>query len=103
MIDATKISLILRLIAAFLLFWALGNHPYSYFQILRWLVSCTAFYTAWVFHERKFRSWVWLFCTIGILFNPVAPIYLSRETWQPLDVITAVVFIISLAKGRSTK
>jgi len=37
---------------------------------------------------------VWLFGFIGLLFNPLIPIHLSQEIWQPIDFVCAVLFTI---------
>jgi hypothetical protein len=29
-----------------------------------------------------------------LLFNPLIPIYLEKETWIPIDIIVAVFFLI---------
>jgi hypothetical protein len=31
---------------------------------------------------------------VALLFNPVVLIYLSREAWEPIDILTAVLFAI---------
>ena len=34
---------------------------------------------------------------LAILFNPIAPIHFSRETWQTLDIAAAVVMVLAVA------
>lgn len=92
-----KISIILRLISGVILFLAIGNHPSSYYTILRWVVFCTSFYSGWVFSKLEKHSWSWLFFIVGILFNPIIPVYLDRLTWQIIDIIVASIFVISLS------
>ncbi len=43
---------------------------------------------------EKLRA-TWLFGFIALLFNPLIPIHLSREIWQPIDVICALLFVIA--------
>ncbi|GAG59522.1 unnamed protein product, partial [marine sediment metagenome] len=31
---------------------------------------------------------------IGLLFNPLIPIHLTRDIWQPIDLICALLFIV---------
>ena len=85
-----------KIFAIVILFGALWNHPYSYYQLLRWVVSITGAISAYKFFEAKNEFWGWVFVFITILFNPIAPIYLSKDTWQILDVLGAVIFTISL-------
>ena len=41
------------------------------------------------------KMWAtYLFGFIAVLFNPLIPIHLSRELWQPIDAICALLFII---------
>jgi hypothetical protein len=93
-----KASVILRLISGILLLLAIGSHPYSYYTLLRWIVSGTSFFTAWTFSMNEKRSWTWTFSIIGILFNPIAPVYLDKSTWQLIDVVTSLLFFASLKR-----
>lgn len=95
--DKYRFSVILRLISAILLLLAIGSHPSSYFQILRWVVSGASFYSGWVSSKLKKSSWAWIFFIVGILFNPIVPVYLNRSTWQIIDIITAIILFISLS------
>ena len=92
-----KTSIILRLISGVMLFLALGYHPYSYYIILRWVVSISSFYSGWILSKLNKSNWAWVFFIVGILFNPIFPIYLDRSTWQIIDIIIAVIFAISLS------
>lgn len=66
--------------------------PYAYYQILRWVVSVFAFYNAYVLYKsQKSKKWMIAMIGLGILFNPIAPIYLEKETWVILDLVSAVV------------
>jgi hypothetical protein len=92
-----------RLIAAGLLLWAMGNHPYSYYQILRWVVCGVSGYSAYIAYERKNNAWTWIFGVMAVLFNPIAPIYLDRETWVLLDLVAAVLMFASFYWLRPTQ
>lgn len=94
--------LIPALAAAVLLFVALGEHPYGYFTFLRWVTTIAALVFTWVAWERQ-HPVVWLYVGIAVLFNPLAPVYLDRETWRPIDVAAAVCFLGSLALTRNVR
>ncbi len=83
-------------VAAIILFVGVGMYPYNYYEFLRWVVCVSAFYSAYMFYQSKNIFWVWVFSIIGILFNPIAPFYLARSTWQDIDFITGVIFIIAI-------
>jgi hypothetical protein len=72
--------------------------PYSYFQILRWVVMSVAIYNAFLAYESKANVWVFIMGSIAILFNPISPIYFKKETWVMLDLITSVLMFISIVK-----
>ena len=85
--------LIPAIVAALMLLGALGHWPYGYYQLLR-LVTCGA--AVWVavvaYGWRKLWA-TWLFGFIAVLFNPLIPIHLSRELWQPIDVVCTLLFV----------
>ena len=72
--------------------------PYSYFQILRWVVTIVALYNAYSAYNTKNNKWVLIYGAIAALFNPIAPIYFAKETWQILDLVTSGILFISLKK-----
>ena len=96
--------LIPALIAALLLLAALADWPYGYYQLLRLVVCGTGAYVAWVLYHSKYPWATWLFVFIAILFNPLAPIHLSRATWQPVDLACAMLFLLAaiVAKPHGT-
>lgn len=100
-----KNSWVLRLIAGIFLMGALASWPYAYYQVLRWVVLVAAVYAAWVFYAEKRYGWVLVFVATAILFNPIAPIYMERESWQLYDVAAGAAFLASLValkQGRSS-
>jgi hypothetical protein len=87
-------QLIPSLIAGLMLLGALADWPYGYFQLLRFVVCGAGVFVAHSALTSK-KIWaVWLFGFIALLFNPLIPIHLSRELWQPIDVVCAVLFFV---------
>jgi hypothetical protein len=75
-----------------------GDWPYGFYQLLRIVVAGTAVYV--VVETRNHRQyWPWLMGGIAILFNPILPITLRKEEWQPIDFAVAIVFSIALAQA----
>jgi len=71
--------LIPAIIAAIMLLLALAPWPYGYYQLLRFVVCFNGAYIAYLAYNQQ-KNWVaWLFGFIAVLFNPLLPIYLSRE------------------------
>lgn len=72
--------------------------PYSYFQILRWIVMFVAIYNTYLAYKSKTKAWIFIMGAIAILFNPIAPIYFQKETWVVLDLITSILMFVSIIK-----
>ena len=72
--------------------------PYSYYQLLRWVVAIVACYNAYLSHESKQNNWMIVMGIIVVLFNPVVPIHLDKSTWGFLDLITSGVMFYSIDK-----
>ena len=72
--------------------------PYGYFQILRWVVAGVAVYNAYIAYKLKQNGWMFIMIAIAILFNPIAPIFLQKQTWIVLDLITSVLMFVSIIK-----
>ena len=85
-----------KLLAIAILLGAMGTHPYSYFQILRWIVCAAAAYSAYLYIQAERTALFWVFVALAVLFNPIAPIYMTRDSWQNYDLIAAVIFAVAL-------
>jgi hypothetical protein len=88
-------SVVVVLAAAGVLIGAEGRHPYSYFTMLRWLACSAAVLLVWRGAVQGVK-WAWALVPAAVLFNPIAPIRLSRATWQTLDIAVAVVMVLAL-------
>jgi len=77
--------------SALLLVALLPIRQYGYFVLLRWVV-CAASVWLCITAYGKGRQWLlFIGIPLAILFNPLVPIPLRRQTWQPIDLIAAVV------------
>ncbi len=83
------------LIVSTMLLAALYPWPYGYYQLLRWATCGAAIFVSYNAYLWKHNWAIWVFSIIAVLFNPIAPIHLSRETWQPIDVVCAIIFIVA--------
>jgi hypothetical protein len=88
----------LVLIASALCFIALADGlPYGYFTLLRFVVCAVSLYVAYKLNDVKEGSWwVWGFGLLAVLFNPIIPIYLTREQWQPIDLVIGIFLLTSV-------
>ena len=90
-------SIIAKLIAAVMLFAALGRHAYDYYTLLRWVASGVCAYTAFQAMQTKRIGWLWTFVIVALVLNPIAPLHLKRETWAFVDAAAAVLLLLSIA------
>ena len=89
---ASAISVVLLLLAIPAI-W-----PYGYYVFLRWVVTASAVFLIWIAHKLKKQRWLGLMVVTAILFNPIIPIYLTKEIWVVIDLITAAIFLVSIFK-----
>ena len=70
--------------------------PYGYYTLLRWVVCGTSAFIAFMAYELDKKFWLWLIGLVAVLFNPIIPVYLDKETWVVIDLVVAVVIFISI-------
>lgn len=98
-----KLSIVLPAFAiSILMVIALGSNAYDYYTLLRIATTVVAVYLAYrTYQNDEEDGLVWIFGAIAILFNPFIPVYLSREVWALIDVITGItIFACSVILGR---
>jgi len=79
-----------------MLFGAVAEWPYGYYTFLRWITCIASILVAFQAFEKNIDWAKIVFIIIAILFNPLAPICLSRSTWIPIDIITAIFFMFAI-------
>jgi len=89
-----------RLVAALLLIWALSRHPYSYYIMLRFVVTGVSAYGLYSAIQAKRAGWIWTFGSLVILFNPLFIVALDRRTWTLIDIGVAILFLVSIFSYR---
>lgn len=87
-----------RCVVAGLLFFATARNSYDYYTILRWVVCGFSAYAAYRKFEESNVGWGWIFAVIAVTFNPVVPVHLSRETWQPIDLTSGGIMVVSAVR-----
>lgn len=85
---ASQIAAVMSVLAIFAM-------PYGYYIILRWVVSIAALVTAYIAYKNHKSGWVIGAVIALILWNPVAPVYLTKDMWFPLNIASAVFFFIA--------
>jgi len=83
----------LYLIMAILLLVALYEMPNGYYAMLRIIVSVVSGKIIYDNYQSDTKPFItYIFASVLILFNPVIPIYLTREIWAYIDIATAIIF-----------
>lgn len=82
--------------AIVLLILALFSWPYDYYVFLRWVVAGVAIFLTYLGYETKRQGWAVILAIIALLFNPLIPVHLDRETWQIIDLVVAGILAVSL-------
>ena len=92
-----------RVLAAIMLVCAIRDQPYTYYTLLRWVVSSVAAYTAVQAFRGKIVGVAWLFGTIAGLFNPLLPVHLGKSLWLPIDIASALLILASIPVVRASQ
>ena len=92
---------IASVISAVMLLLAIPDLPYGYYTLLRWVVTASAIFLVWVAYKLERKFWLFSMGIVALLFNPIAPIYLDKETWVVIDFIVAVLFLVSIFKFKN--
>jgi hypothetical protein len=83
-------SVLIRLITAVMLLIGATKMPYDYYSILRLAVSATSGYMIYLSVNQQKGQWAVFWIALLILFNPVAPVGLKKDTWVVLDIIAGI-------------
>ena len=78
------------LVAIFLLVAAEGKHSYGFYMALRTAATVGGVYWAVRVYQAGPRGWMWAFLAVVLLLNPVLPVRMHREHWQPIDMVLGV-------------
>lgn len=86
MIKTFKLIVLVLLIVG-----AIGVDNYTYYQLLRIVVCGYAIWGSIILYNNNQKDWKFItLIVLGILFNPFSPIYLSREIWIPIDILSSI-------------
>jgi len=89
-------SFFFRILVILMLIFAMFDNPYFYYQLLRWAVSGLSLYLTLNAYKLKFKFWTWTFGITAIIYNPIAPFYLGRSIWLFCNIVTIILFLLSL-------
>jgi len=88
---------------AFMMFLAIFDLPYSYYEFLRPAVFIGSILLIFLISQqnKKLSLIIMLISIVALLFNPIIPIYSNRGFWLPMNVVSGTVFsYVSLYFGK---
>lgn len=94
-----RVKNIACLMASVMLFLATAttfNLPYVYYILLRWFIAAVALFVGLIAWCAGRWAWAVIMCTTLIVYNPVDPIYLYKEAWVVIDLISITLFITAI-------
>ena len=77
--------------------------PYSYYELLRWVVAVTGIFNAYQANRLRLKGWTITMIIVAILFNPIASLTFSKGTWILFDLATAFVMFVITAEFKHNK
>jgi len=94
---------IIKIILIIALVLCLLDMPYWYYQILRIFGTIGFAYLAYIDYKIKIKFTPQIFIVAAILLNPIIKISFDRDAWQVVDIILAVLLIISIFVEKKLK
>jgi FtsH-binding integral membrane protein len=87
----TRIALIITILVG------ISRQPYAYYEFLRVFVFLVSIFLCIESFKKTIKNgFEYLYLCIAILFNPIFPIYMSKEVWVIFDWASAILIGISL-------
>jgi hypothetical protein len=88
-----RINLLFLPAIGLLLLAAFGSWPYNFYILTRIVVCLTSVWLAVQLHSKRRFFWEALVIGVALIFNPVAPFHLDKETWRILNILGAIVLV----------
>ena len=100
MVDRKAVNFALWTCVVMLALAPLSGWPYGYYTLLRWVVFLTTGYLTYENYQKGHKGFSFILGAASLLFNPIAPITMARETWQFFDVAGAAICGIYAFRAR---
>jgi len=72
--------------------------PIGYYTFLRVLVTIGALWILYSINDNKIEGWDYFLIISAVIFNPITPVYLNKELWTIIDIITGGGYLLFGAK-----
>ena len=87
---------LIKITLAILFILCLFKMPYGYYQLVRFLAFVGFCFFAYDANEQNKKNEMFIYIGLAILFQPFIKIALGRELWNIVDVILAVLLLVSV-------
>lgn len=94
---------VLHIVMAVILLVCLGDMPYGYYQLVRFVAMVVFAYLSYDYFIAKREGIGYTFATLALLFQPFFKISLGRTMWNIVDVIVATFLIVLLFAGKKVE
>ena len=98
-ISMKKTLLLLKIVLIILFVGCLFDWNYGYYQLVRF-VGMVGFGILAYKNYQKNKTWFLIWLSSAVLINPIFKIALGREIWNIIDIIWAVLLIISIFSNK---
>jgi hypothetical protein len=92
------IERIIKIVLAILLLLCLAPMPYGYYELVRFVAMAVFGIFGYISIKEKKEIQGLIYIALALLFQPFFKIALGREIWQVVDVVVAILLILSLFK-----
>ena len=90
-----QLFIIPQIFIIILLLNAMAYNPYSYYIFLRWAIFLVMLFNLYNYIKRLDKSF-FVFVAILIIYNPIRPVYLTREIWSVINLATIITILITI-------
>ena len=95
-----NIKQLLSLIVIAFLVAAQFNVPYGFYMLLKLVVCSSSIYLAYKLLSQQNQAKITglLLALTALLYNPIFKVYLGRDLWGPVNIVTALLFLFLVFK-----
>jgi len=83
------------IVAVILVFAAAEKQPDSFYTLLRWICCAVFAYSAVASFQTKRLLWLCIFGVLAVLFNPIFPLGLDRNSWIVADSFSICAMVMA--------
>ena len=71
---------------------------YGYYTLLRLIVFGVFGWAAYISFDRNEEILPWVFIVLALIYNPIIKVYLPKETWTVINLLSAAFLVFNQRK-----